>query len=317
MTRDLALPEQRRYAILGTGALGGYYGSCLQRSGQEVHFLLKSDYDHVRQGGLRIESCKGDFQLPQVKAYPDPAAMPRCDVVIVALKALQNDLLPQLLPPVIAESGVVVLLQNGLDGEQLVAQIVGAERVIGGLCFISSNKIGPGHIRHLDYGTILLGEYGPDYQPQGISPRLKQIATDFEQAGIPIDLSEDLLQARWQKLVWNIPFNGLSVIFRATTDQMMADPDARALVEQLMQEVQQGAAACGRQIGDEIRQDMIHKTEQMVSYSTSMKLDYERQRPLEIEAIFGNPLRAAELAGAQIPRIRMLYHQLKMLDRDR
>lgn len=315
MIRDQLLPDRRRYAVLGTGALGGYYGACLQRSGQEVHFLLNSDYDQVRERGLKIESCTGDFDLPQVNAYRDPAAMPRCEVVIVALKALQNDLFPQVLPPVIADRGVVVLLQNGLDGERVVAEVVGSDRVIGGLCFISSNKVGPGWIRHLDYGAILLGEYGSDYQPQPITPRLNQIAADFKQAGIPIDLSEDLLQARWQKLVWNIPFNGLSVIFRATTDQMMMDPDARVLAEQLMREVQRGAGACGRRIKDEILQDMIAKTEKMASYSTSMKLDYERGRPLEIEAIFGNPLRAAESAGAQLPKIRMLYHQLKMLDR--
>lgn len=314
MTRNL-LPDPRRYAVLGTGALGGYYGARLQQSGQEVHFLLNSDYDQVRQRGLQIESCHGDFSLPQVKAYRDPAAMPPCHVVIVALKALQNPLLPQLIPPVIAEDGVVVLLQNGLGGEEMVAEIVGPERVIGGLCFISSNKVGPGYIRHLDYGTILLGEYGAEYHPQGISPRLQQLATDFEQAGIPMQLSEDLFQARWRKLVWNIPFNGLSVIFRATTDQMMADPDARALVKDLMREVQQGAAACGCQISDGVLRDMIYKTEKMVAYSTSMKLDYERGRPLEIEAILGHPLRMAERAGARLPQIKMLYQQLKMLDR--
>lgn len=315
MTPVRSLPDSRRYAVLGTGALGGYYGARLQQSGQEVHFLLHSDYDYVRQQGLRIDSCRGDFRLAQVNAYRHPEDMPRCDVVIVALKALQNSLLPQLLPPVLADAGVVVLLQNGLGGEALIAQIVGPERVIGGLCFISSNKIGPGHIRHLDYGAILLGEYGPQYQPQGISVRLNQIAEDFTAADIPSELTEDLLQARWQKLVWNIPFNGLSVIFAATTDEMIVDPDARLLVDLLMGDVQRGAAACGVGISDAVLEDMIHKTEKMASYSTSMKLDYERKRPLEIEAIFGNPLRAAEGAGAQVTQIRMLYHQLRMLDR--
>ncbi len=311
-----ALPNQRRYAIVGTGALGGYYGAKLQQSGQEVHFLLHRDYEQVASHGLRIDSCDGDFQLPHVKAYQDPVDMPPCDVVIVALKALHNHLLPHLVPPILAESGVVLLLQNGLGGEEVVANSVGPHRVAGGLCFIGSNKIGPGHIRHVCYGSIQIGDYTSNYQPQPVSRRLQQIAQDFEQAGIPIQLTEDLLQARWQKLVWNIPFNGLSVIFRTTTDHMIQDSDTRTLVQHLMTEVQQAATACGHPIPDDAPHQMMTLTENMtLPYSTSMKLDYERHHPLEVEAIFGIPLRRAEAAGAYLPRISTLYHQLKMLDK--
>jgi 2-dehydropantoate 2-reductase len=230
------LPESRRYAVLGSGAVGGFYGAKLQQAGFEVHFLLHSDYEQVRQNGLWVESCWGDFHLPQVNAYASVEAMPPCEGVIVALKATQNHLLPRLLPPVLAEKGVVILLQNGLGAEPEIANCVGPERVVGGLCFISSNKVGPGHIRHLDYGSVLLAEYGPGYAPQGITPRLQQIQADFQRAGIPTSLSPDLMEARWQKLVWNIPFNGLSVVFNADTQQMIRgsgsprpgrSPDAR------------------------------------------------------------------------------------------
>lgn len=304
----------RSYAILGTGALGGYYGACLQRAGLDVHFLLHSDYEHVYQHGLVIESPNGDLTLPQVNAYGDVRKMPSCDVVVVALKTTQNLLLPEMLPTVVKDDGVVLVLQNGLGIEEEVAQIVGSQRVMGGLCFLCSNKVGPGHIRHLDYGQITLGEYAPEYQPGGITKRMRQIADDFERAGIPIQLDEDLLLARWKKLVWNIPYNGLSVVLNARTDELMADKYTRSLVEQLMGEVVAAAAATGRIIPDRFIQTMLDYTEKMTPYRTSMKLDYDEGRQMELETMFGNPLRAATARGANLPLISMLYRQLKFLD---
>ena len=305
------------YAVLGTGALGGFYGARLQQIGSEVHFLLHSDYEQVSQHGLRIESPDGNFTLPQVYAYRDVAEMPRCDVVMVALKTTQNHLLSRLLPSVVKEDGAVLVLQNGLGIEPAVAEIVGDDRVIGGLCFLCSNKIAPGHIHHLDYKKITLGEYRSSYAPAGISDRMQQIAQDFEQAGIPIELAEDLLTARWKKLVWNIPFNGLSVVLDAETDAMMADAAVRSIAQALMQEVLQGATACGRAINSNFIDAMLDHTAQMKPYRTSMKLDYDSGRPLELEAIFGNPLRMAAQNGVELSRIGMLYRQLVFLDRRR
>jgi 2-dehydropantoate 2-reductase len=307
--------SERSYAMLGTGALGGYYGGCLQKAGLDVHFLLRSDYNHVSQSGLVIESTDGDFTLSQVNAYQDVKDMPRCDVVAIALKTTQNHLLPDLLLPVLKDDGVVLVLQNGLGIEDAVAEIVGSHRVIGGMCFVCANKVAPGHIRHLDYKAISLGEYTADYFPAGITTRMQQIATDFESAGIPIDLSEDLLLARWQKLVWNIPYNGLSVILNARTDELMANASTRALVEELMAEVVAGAARIDRHISSSFVQNMLDRTAKMKPYKTSMKIDYDLQRPLEVEAIVGSPLRLAEAAGTNLPQIRTLYRQLKFLDR--
>jgi 2-dehydropantoate 2-reductase len=302
------------YAILGTGALGGYYGACLQRAGLEVHYLLRSDFAHVQRHGLMVESPDGDFALPQVNAYRRSPDMPRCDVVVVALKTTQNHLLPELLPPVVKDDGVVLVLQNGLGVEAAAAAIAGPERILGGLCFLCSNKVGPGYIRHLDYKKIALGEYSATGKAVGITERLRRIAADFERAGIPIELAEDLVLARWKKLMWNIPFNGLSVVLNATTQEMMSNPDSRALAEALMREVMQGAAAQGRAIAPEFVQTMLDHTANMKPYRTSMKIDYDEKRPLEVEAMYGNPLRAAQVAGVNLPRIQLLYQQLRFLD---
>ncbi|MBW4564064.1 MAG: putative 2-dehydropantoate 2-reductase [Mojavia pulchra JT2-VF2] len=306
--------SERRYAILGTGALGGFYGAKLQKAGLDVHFLLKSDYEYVSRYGLVVESIEGDFTLPQVNAYHSVEKMPKCDVVVVALKTTQNHLLPQLLPPMLKDNGVVLVLQNGLGIEEEVAQIVGNVSVIGGLCFLCSNKVGAGHIRHLDYGQITLGEYTSGYYAGGITERMQLIAADFISAGIAMELAEDLLLARWKKLVWNIPYNGLSVILNARTDELMAHVHTRKLVEQLMHEVATGAKSSGRIIPDSFIQTMLDYTVKMKPYRTSMKIDYDERRPLEVEAIFGNPLRKAQAAGVNLLQINCIYQQLKFID---
>lgn len=294
-----------KYAIIGTGALGGYYGARLQRAGCEVHFLLHSDYDHVRQHGLVVDSKEGDFVLPQVHAYRQARELPPCDVILVCLKATQNHLLPAMLPP----TGTVVLMQNGLGAEEELARHISRDRLMAGLAFLCSNKIGPGHIRHLDYGYVRFADF-----TGGVTERMKQIAADFERAGIPVTLAEDLLSARWHKLVWNIPYNGLSVVLNANTDELMGDPATRALVEALMHEVVAGAAACGRRIEDSFVEKMLADTAKMKPYRTSMKIDFDAGRPMEVEAIYGNPLRMAQAAGAMMPRLETLYRQLKFLD---
>ncbi|RCJ26516.1 2-dehydropantoate 2-reductase [Nostoc sp. ATCC 43529] len=306
--------SKRSYAILGTGALGGFYGAKLQKAGLDVHFLLKSDYEYVTKFGLVIESKDGNFSLPQVNAYNDIEKMPQCNVVVVALKTTQNHLLPQMLPPVVKDDGVVLVLQNGLAVEEEVAKIVSNVSIIGGLCFLCSNKVGAGHIHHLDYGHITFGGYASGYDPTGITDKMRQIADDFKSAGILIELAQDLLLARWKKLVWNIPYNGLSVILNARTDELMSYVHTRKLVEQLMYEVAAGSLSCGRIIPDSFIQTMLDYTVKMKPYRTSMKIDYDERRPLEVEAIFGNPLRKAQAANVDLPQIRCIYQQLKFLD---
>ncbi len=324
------MTDLRRYAIIGTGAIGGYYGARLQQAGCEVHFLLRSDYAHVRRQGLVVESAAGDFTLTEVNAYADATQMPPVDVVILALKTTQNDLFPKLMPPLRA-GGVVLTLQNGLGVDGRIAELlsgsVAPENILSGLCFICSNKVGPGHIRHLDYGKILLGAYSPDGGIRAATSVMKQIATDFQQAQVPIELTDDLLIARWRKLVWNIPYNGLSVVLNATTQEMMADEGVRSLIEDIMAEVVSTANAWGkklttdsehrREIPTGFIEEMLSTTDQMRPYRTSMKIDWDEGRPLEIEAILGAPVRAAKEMGMAVPKMEMLYEQLCFLSRRR
>ena len=310
----------KRYAILGTGAIGGYYGARLQQSGCDVHFLLRSDYDHVKSHGLVVKSVDGNITLSQVKAYNNPADMPPMDVVVIALKTTQNQWLADLMPP-LNDGAIVLTLQNGLDIEDDIAQLVPSEQIMGGLCFICSNKVGPGHIHHLDYGKIQLGAYSENKQPRELTSAMQGIADDFHRAKIPIEVTDDLFIARWRKLVWNVPYNGLSVVLNATTNELMADEATRVQIHTLMTEVITAAnawvehlskkAASTRRIPMTWATTMLEATKKMKPYRTSMKIDFDEGRPLEVEAILGNPVRAAAKLTVAVPEMERLYSQVK------
>jgi 2-dehydropantoate 2-reductase len=307
-----------RYCIIGAGALGGLYGGMLARSGREVHFLMHSDFDFVRENGLRVDSVRGDFHIPgdALHIHREATELPPCDVTIVGLKTTRNHLLIDLLPTPTREGGIVLCLQNGLHSEADCVAVVGHERVLGGCCFLCSNKVGPGHIRHIDYGRIVMGEFtAADLPPAGITDRVARIASDMKAAGIDANATGDLWAARWRKLMWNIPFNGLSVALNASTRDLIDTPATEQLAAAIMKEVYDAAAACGRTLPPDAIEATLDHTREMVPYDSSMRLDFLAKRPMELNAIFAAPLAAAKAAGATMPRVEMLHQQLQFLDR--
>jgi len=300
--------KKLRYGVIGTGGIGGFYGGMLAHSGQEVHFLFHSDFEHVRNLGLRVDSVFGDFHLEKVNAYHRTEDMPVCDVVLVGLKTTSNDLLKTLLPPLLGKQTTVILIQNGLGNEARLAADFPDLSIAGGLGFICSGKFGPGHIVHSEHGKISVGSYQGD-----TSTILEQVCADFVAAHVPCELSDDLLCSRWKKLVWNVPYNGLTVVMNALTSELMAYPATYDLCNDLMLEVIGAANACGVKISEKYAQVMLEYTLEMKPYATSMKLDFDFKRPLEIDAIYSAPLEAAEKAGFNMPKVRMLEQQLRLI----
>lgn len=309
--------KKQSYAIIGTGAMGGLYGGLLARSGFEVHFLANSDAQHIAEKGLQVESPLGDFHLQNVNVYPDISQMPSCDVTVVALKSTHNHLLSTILPVTTRDGGIVLVLQNGLDVEADSTRVVGEERVLGGCCFLCSNKVGPGHIRHLDYGRIAFGEYlaDPYGKPApGVTDRVQRIEAELRDAGIDAEATDDLVLTRWKKLMWNIPFNGLSVALDASTDEIMKQEDSLKLSEAIIREVHTAAVGLGVPVPESWIQKQIDATKKMVPYDASMRLDYRFGRPMELDAIFTNPIAAAAAAGIKMPLVGMMLQQLRFLN---
>lgn len=297
-----------RYAVIGTGALGGFYGGMLAHAGADVHFLFNSDYDFVRQNGLKVDSVLGDFHLTQVNAYKKTSDMPVCDVVLICLKTTNNGILKAILPFLLHPNTLVVLIQNGLGIEEKLAEDFPELSIAGGLGFICSNKVGDGHIAHLDYGRITIGSHQGDNEQV-----IKQVLSDFEEAGVPTAFAENLKLARWKKLVWNVPYNGMCVVLNTTTEQLMQHPKTYELMRVLMLEVIAAANACGVEIGSDFAQAMLDSTTKMRPYAPSMKLDYDFRRPLEIEAIYTATISAAKEAGFDMSAVSVLERQLHFI----
>ena len=324
-----------KIAVVGCGAVGSYYGGKLARGGHEVHFLLRSDYEVVRRQGVMIRSPEGDFQV-QPQCAQRPEEIGPADVVLIGLKTTANEAFAKLLPPLVGSSTAVLTLQNGLGNEEDLARLFPVEQIMGGLCFVCLNRVASGVIQHIGYGQVVLGEF--QRRPE---PRTHDLAAQFCDAGVPCTITDNLARAHWQKLVWNIPFNGLGVASAAgyealvapqsallapqshlprvaatlTTDQLLADARWAQLVRELMLEVIAAARALGFDIRDALADKQIERTRTMGAYRASTLIDFERGQPLELQSLFLEPLRQATRAGVTMPRLAALCSVLKELDR--
>lgn len=302
-----------RIGIIGSGAIGGFYGLLLVKAGFEVHFLLRSEYKAVRDHGLTVQSAVHGRLHAKVHCYADAAQMPPCDWLLIGAKGTGNPQLAPLIVQAAAPDANVVLLQNGLDVEAQLRPLLRADmHLLGGLCFVCADRQAPGVIRHQALGTVKIGYHsGPS--ADGGRRLVEQGVSLFQAAGVEAVGMPDLAGARWQKLVWNVPFNGLSVLLGASTAELLGDSHARTLVQALMEEVMMGAVACGHAMPAGYAQQLLSLTESMPDYWPSMYHDHVHHRPLETEVIYAAPLARARAEGCHLPRMEMLYQSLTYL----
>ncbi|MBE2214057.1 MAG: 2-dehydropantoate 2-reductase [Opitutaceae bacterium] len=308
-----------RIAIVGSGAVGAYYGARLAHAGEDVRFLMRRDLAAVRARGLEVrvfaaQQPRERFHLSRVAAFGTTEEIGPVDLVIVGLKATADATMAELLPALLHERTAVLTLQNGLGSDELVGRLFGAERVLGGLCFVCLNRVGGSAdvpaIECYHAGTVSLGELG-----RPATARTHAIGAAFQRAGVKCTVADNLAEIRWRKLVWNIPFNGLSIAAGGiTTDRILADPALLAEVRALMREVQAAAAAVlGVAIPDEFLQKQVDVTGPMGAYRPSSLIDYLDGKAVEVEAIWGEPLRRARAAGVATPHLERLYARLREL----
>lgn len=299
-------------AIVGTGALGTYYGARLALAGNDVRFLVRSDPAALRQQGMILHERDAQRHLREPAVFASAAEIGPVDILLVALKTTANAELPRLLPPLLGAETIVVTLQNGLGNEEYIANIVGAGRVLGGLCFIAVTREAPGVLRGFHTpGAMTLGEFG-----RPAAARTRRLAELLQEAGVRAQAVDDLATARWRKLVWNIPFNGLAIAAGGiTTDRLCADPALADEVRGLMREVQAAAAAGGSVIPDAFLQQQFDVTPPMGAYQPSSVIDFLAGRAVEVDAIWGEPLRRASAAGVPVPRWEKLYTEIVRLTR--
>ncbi len=298
-----------RYAVIGTGAIGGYYGGQLMRAGNEVNFLLHTDFEYVKENGLQIDSCNGSFHLDNVNAYRSTADMPEVDVVLVCLKSTREHLLKEMLPPLIKNNPLVVLIQNGIGLEDDLQAAFPELQIAAGLAFICSGKVGPGHIDHQCYGSINIGNFSCHDESL-----MTHFVEELRVAGIEANPVE-YLEARWKKAVWNMPFNGMTVALNTTTDKLLENPSTRQLIRDQMMEVVGASKALGvKGIDVTFVEKMIQMTDEMTPYKPSMKLDYDFHRPMEIDYLYTKGIHQAKEAGYTMHKLEMLEQELRFLE---
>jgi 2-dehydropantoate 2-reductase len=226
----------------------------------------------------------------------------------------------------------LLTLQNGLGNEAALAHLFPGNQIFGGLCFVCLNRLSPGYVLHTGEGYVVLGGFGRP--PGGSAQRLAEL---FSAAGIKCSVCDDLEKTRWEKLIWNVPFNGLGVagvvglnsmirgevdaaVWRRdclATDELLGDARWESLVRGLMQEIIHTAALLGYAIPEATAGKMIERTRKLGAYRASTLVDYERGQPLELDSIFLAPLRKARAAGAKTPLLENLCAVLSELNRRR
>jgi 2-dehydropantoate 2-reductase len=303
--------ESPSILIVGAGAVGALFGSALARQGARVSVVCRSDFDVVSRQGYNIRSpLLGDhlFRPASVlREVADCATAP--DYLILTVKVLPEVDRAALIRPAVGPRTVIVLIENGVDIEPDIAAAFPDNELLSSLAFVGVGRTAPGEIHHQTSGWLILGQY-----PSGITPATQKLAALFEASGVGCKLTENVIGARWQKAVWNATFNPISIMGGVLdTAMMLKTPEDQAFVRQAMQEVCAVAAAAGHPQHPALIEQMIGSTHSMPAYKTSMALDYENNRPMEIEAILGNTVRAGRKYSVPMPALESIYALARMI----
>ena len=301
-----------RILVVGTGAIGGFYGGKLAQAGASVSTLCRSDYETVKAKGIKVTSSLGDFHFTPEKVIRNLSEYsPPPDYILVGLKVLPEIDTAEIIKEVVGPETAIVLLQNGVEIEEPLVKAFPDNEIISGLAFICAPRPSPGHIDHTDFGRVVIGRY-----PVGKSVKAEELARLFNEAGLKCEVTEDAVTARWRKLVWNAPFNPISVLAGgADTKTMVENPESLELARQVMEEVCKIAEAVGHPLPVGVVQENIEGTRRMSPYKSSMLVDFEAGRPMEVEAILGNGIRAAKRHNLAVPHMESLYGLLKLVDK--
>jgi len=297
--------------IVGAGAVGALFGSALARQGAQVSVVCRSDYDAVSRDGYDIRSpVFGDHRFRPERVYREVAECREPpDYVVLTSKVLESVDRAALIRPAVGPRTVIVLIQNGVDIEAPIAAAFPDNELLSSLAFVAVGRSAPGRVNHLSLGSLILGRY-----PEGVTPAAQALAAAFEAGKVPCKLTENVVGARWQKAVWNAVFNPISILGGVLDTNAMLRTEAEVqFARRAMQEVCDVAQAAGHPQSPGLIEQMLATTRAMPAYKTSMALDYENGRPMEIEAILGNTVRAGRKIGVATPNLDAIYALAKMV----
>ncbi len=301
--------ESPNILLVGSGAVGAYYAGRLTEFGIRVVSLCRSDYSVVKEKGVEIRSYEKDFFFEPDEVIQSAKQYSReADYILVCLKVLPSIDQNEIIKAAVGSKTTIVLIQNGIDIERETARAFPDNEIISGIAFLAAHRIEYGVISHRGSGTLTLGNY-----PKGISEKTTQLSELFTQAGVPCRVVDKIARERWRKMLWNASFNPISVLGgNADSHKMLATTESEALVRNVMGEVLTIANASGSGLSDNIIDKVIAGTRKMNAFKTSMLVDHEAGRAMEIDAILGNAIGIAKEIGLATPYLESLYGLLKM-----
>lgn len=296
--------------ISGAGAVGAYFGGRLAEAGANVAVICRSDYDEVKANGFQISSVRGDFIFKPSQVLRSAAEYQgKADLIIVGSKVLPEIDVPSMIKDAVKPETTILLAQNGIDIEKNISAAFPDNEILSAIIYIGCTKTAPGKIAHTGGpGSMTFGEFR--HNKAGETAR--KLAELFQKTPCPAELVDNIQYYRWKKLLWNIPFNSISVLGGGLLTNEMTDRGAlEKLCSAIMYEIIEVAASVNINLEEKLVSENIEYTRNFTPYATSMLADFRRNRQLEVEAIVGNVCRIAEANNIKIPRIQTVYALLR------
>jgi 2-dehydropantoate 2-reductase len=298
-----------KIAVIGAGAVGGYFGGRLAANGNDVVFLVRGKtFEALRAKPLRVESINGDFEA-RVRTTDDPAHAGEIDAVLVAVKAWQVPEAAAAIARMPLRDALVVPLQNGMEAPEQLAAVLGWERVAGGLCRIVSETVSPGHIRHYSAEpSIAMGELWPVRHANG----LEELCEAFRAAAVRCDIATDIKAAMWEKFLFIAPWGSLAAVTRLPIGAIRRAPELRDRLLAALEELAAVARAEGISLETARTLGMLDRLPE--DTTSSMQRDIMAGRPSELEAQTGAVVRLGRKAGLPTPVHEAIYAELLPLE---
>jgi len=292
-----------KIAVMGAGAVGGYYGGMLARAGNEVVLIGRPAHVQAfREAGLRLDTQSFDERIP-VQASTEASAVRGARLVLFCVKSTDTESAGAVMAAHLEKDAVILTLQNGVDNAERLAAGV-PQTVVPAVVYVATEMAGPGHVRHHGRGELLIGP----------SRASEEVVALFAKAGVPVQISLNVAGALWAKLVVNCAYNALSAITQLPYGRLVSQAGVPAIMQDVVTECLAVAKAAGVQVEGDMRAAVPRIAQTMAGQFSSTAQDLARGKPSEIDYLNGFVVRKGEALGVPTPVNRVLQSLVKALE---
>lgn len=299
-----------RIAVMGSGAVGGYFGAKLAAAGNQVAFIARGQHLAALQlHGLKVKSPNGDLEIHQAQFTDAPEQVGHVDLLLFCVKSYDTEAAAHTIKPMVSDRSQILSLQNGIDNPDKLARVYGESKVLPAVVYVGAQLSAPGVIVHSNGGRIILGQ-----MDGAVADQTKMLAQTLVAAGIPCEANAEIRQVQWSKLLWNAPFCAISCLTRANTKEIVESESLTQLALDGMTEVQAAARTQGIDLPRRLFDEVLSFSRGLGEFKPSMLQDLETNKPLEYQAFNGIVVKLLEANGQPAPINQTFFATLKFLD---